>query len=38
MIRRLRARFRRPMSLDRRLAELNRRAAEYDDRHRGGPR
>lgn len=38
MISRLRARFRRPMSLDRRLAVLNRRAADYDARHRGGPR
>jgi len=38
MIARLRARLRRPMNLDRRLAALNRRAAEYDARHRGGPR
>jgi len=38
MISRLRARWRRPMNLDRRLAELNRRATEYDARHRGGPR
>jgi hypothetical protein len=38
MIGRLRARLRRPMKLDRRLAELNRKAAEYDARHRGGPR
>lgn len=38
MIRLIRARLRRPMNLDRRLAELNRRAAEYDARHRGDPR
>jgi len=38
MIDRLRARLRRPMNLDRRLAELNRRAAEYDARHRGDRR
>jgi len=38
MIRSLRARWRRPMNLNRRLAELNRRATEYDKRHRGGQR
>lgn len=39
MIRRLRARLRRPMNLNRRLAELDRRADQYDARMReGGPR
>lgn len=39
MIRRLRARLRRPMNLKRRLAELDRRTAQYDARLReGGPR
>jgi hypothetical protein len=36
MITRLRARWRRPMSLKRRLAEYDRRAAQYDARLRGG--
>lgn len=35
MIRRLRARMRRPMSLKRRLAELDRRNAQYHARMRG---
>jgi len=34
MIARLRARWRRPMNLKQRLAELDRRAAEYDARQR----
>lgn len=39
VVARLRARWRRPMRLDRRLAEYDRRAAEYHARLReGGPR
>jgi len=38
MIRRLRARWRRPLTLDNRLREYDRRAADYDARMRGGPR
>jgi hypothetical protein len=38
MIRRLRARWRRPMNLDRRLAEYERRDAQYHARFRGVPR
>jgi hypothetical protein len=38
MIRRFRARWRRPMTLNRRLAELERRNAQYHARFRGGPR
>lgn len=38
MIARLRARWRRPMTLDQRLAELDRRTVKYDARFRGGPR
>lgn len=38
MIRILRARLRRPMSLDRRLREYDRRAAQYDKSFREGGR
>jgi hypothetical protein len=38
MIRRLRARWRRPLSLNKRLRELERRDAQYHARFRGGPR
>jgi hypothetical protein len=34
--RRLRARFRRPLTLDKRLAELERRDSQYHKRFRGG--
>lgn len=38
MIARLRARWRRPMTLKQRLAALDRRASQYDAQLRGGPR